>query len=279
MRNKKLIALLIAALLIFSVVVIPQVVSADRDSTFDDDQVLPARGEQWINFTINFYKKELPNYLPKDVKFEVVRSTDGEGVAIHMITPKNYTVKDMMYLDSLQNKIDDKLDSAWREESKKIIEQRQNGIKSLLHTYQHLSGTEYYYYYYQTALGTSIDTDVNLYDYGAYKKATMQGTSQVWISDPMQGYQRLKLDVGLHLWGISVSVGYPPSGSISEDTKTYSDTCYAPNTRDILNFPIWTRYALSFIRAGQDQDGYITYSSGGTQTTDSVHIYRGCNLP
>ncbi len=279
MRNKKLIALLIAVFLIFSVVIIPRVVSADQHSSFDDDQVLPACGKHWINFTINFYKKELPDYLPKDVKFEVVRSTDGEGVAIHMITPKNYTVKDMMYLDSLQNKIDDKLDSAWKEESKKIIEQRRNVIKGFFHTYRHLSGTEYHYYYYQTALGTSIDTDVNLYNYDACKKATMQGTSEVWISDPMQSYQRLKIDVKLHLWGISVSAGYPPSGSISEDTKTCSDTCYAPYTRDILNFPIWTRYAFSFIRAGQDQDGYITYSFGGAQTTDSVHIYRGCNLP
>ena len=121
MRNKKLFVLLIAALFVFSAVVVPRVVSANQSNAFDDDQVLPACGKQWINFTINFYKKELPRYLPKDVKFEVVRSTDGEGVAIHMITPKNYTVKDMMYLDSLQNKIDDKLDSAWREESRKVI--------------------------------------------------------------------------------------------------------------------------------------------------------------
>jgi hypothetical protein len=121
MRNKKLIALLIAVILVFSAVVVPRAVSANQSGAFDDDQVLAARGERWINFTINFYKKELPGYLPKDVKFEVVRSTDGEGVAIHMITPKDYTVKDMMYLDSLQNRIDDKLKSAWREESKKII--------------------------------------------------------------------------------------------------------------------------------------------------------------
>ena len=285
MRNKKLIVLLIAAIFIFSVIVVPRVVSAKQDSAFDDEQVLPARGEQWINFTINFYKKELPRYLPKGIKFEVVRSTDGKGVAIHMITPKNYTAKDMMYLDSLQSKINDKLNSAWREESKKIIEQRQNSISPnhtenvfRNHTYHHLSGTEYHYYYYQTVLGTSIDTDVNWYGYTGHDKATMQGTSSVWITEPMQSYQRLKLEIKLHLWGVSISYGLPPSGFITEATESYHDTCNAPNTSDILNFPIWTRYGLALHRAGQDQNGYITYSYGGTQTTDSVHIYRGCEL-
>jgi len=287
MRNKRLIALLIVSLLIFSAVVIPRdvvhnVAFAGQGNPFDDGEVLPARGEQWINFTINFYNKELPKYLPKDVKFKVVRSDDGEGVAILMTTPKNYTVKDMMYLDSLQHKIDNNLKMAWREESKKIIKQRQNEAispKSSTHSYYHLSGTEYHYYYYQTALGTSVDTDVNWYYYGLDRKATMQGSSTVWVTDPMEGYKNLKLEIELHLWGASISTIYPPSSSLSEAIKTYSISCSAPITRAILNFPIWTRYALAFYRAGQDQDGYITYNCGGTQITDSVHIYRGCNLP
>ncbi len=226
----------------------------------------------WKNFALKFYNKELPKYLPKYVKFKVVVANDGKGIAIHMITPEWYTQKDTEELNIIENTLYEKCNEEWRK-----INGNTTNFDASCEQSEHdkLSGTDYYYYAYQTALGTSMDTDVYLYECPSYEKIAMQGTAMVWIIQPMEGYRGLTTVSKLHAWGVSVSLGFPPSGTVKESVTTFRDSCPAPYTRDIYNFPTWIGYAFAFSRAGQDQIGYVHYVFGGTWMTDHAQLYRG----
>ncbi len=270
-----------AVLVIFFVLFAFSGASLARGSSFENGVTyFEPMNSTWKTFAMNFYKKEFSKNLPKGVKFQIVESSDGSGVAIHIIVPQWYNAKDMKNLDAIDDMIFNKLNIAWMNSTKKPGSGSYNnkiGVNTYSMYTQHnkLTGTAYHYYAYQTALGTSMNTDVYWYDYIAYQKVTMQGISDVWISQPMIGYEGLTVRDDLHAWGTSVSVSIPPSGEITESTTTFTDSCNAPYTRDVFNFPMWTRYAASFIRAGQDQYGFVHYTFGSEQITDSVQIYKG----
>jgi len=138
----------------------------------------------------------------------------------------------------------------------------------------YLTGQKTFNGYQNSTIYNSINTVGHVINYIDYKKISITGTAAGIIQNPPPNYEGIGVDFKIHVWGLGLSISFPPSGNIVE--KTFSNSTYrsAPHQYAVINDFEYVCYGLDIYRFGQDQ--YVKIHRGGF--TDSYWYYLGRNV-
>lgn len=241
-RTSKVLIILVSLLLILPFIGLKPVKA--ENPTFSTNSYMIQR--------LKIDKQIVKSMLPKDVKADIKLSDDKSEVLIYFNFPEKYTHNHVVTLvKSIQTAITKSksgFDYSGKENTDTI------GSKSIFSTDYYLTGSKTFVGPSGSSIYNSINTIGHVTNYVAYKKISITGTSVAIIQNPPPNYESIKLDIRLHVWGLGLSIGFPPSGSIVHKVWNFGGSESAPRQYVMLrDWGPYICYGLNIYRFGQDQ--------------------------
>ena len=229
--------------------------------------------KQKLSFEKSFASKNLPSDIADRMQFKI----ENGNIIVCGYFPKNYTPEQQKEMFDKINKVlkkasllyDSKFNTTnvrtfsypfkWKKTY--TIE----GTKSTPVGRGGVGGMEY-----PGEILNYIDTTAVLYHYfipvlpvPEWEKVEIRGfSSALYMTNEIPSdYTGLHLSSQIHVWGLSISYGYPPSGNINESKGVFNAEVHSPGTyvvKDWETTPI-VRYGLMFLRFTEDQ--YVNFET------------------
>jgi len=242
-RTLKALTILISMLLIFTLTGLKDVKAGNPTSSTNSYMIKRLKIDKQI----------VKSILPKDVQTDINLSDDKSEVLIYFNFPKKYTHNYIVTLvKSIQMAITKSKSGfayAGKENNMDTISN-----KSIFSTDYYLTGSKTFVGPSGSSIYNSINTIGHVTNYVAYKKISITGTSVAIIQNPPPNYESIKLDIRLHVWGLGLSIGYPPSGSIVHKVWNFGGSESTPKQYVMLrDWGPYICYGLDIYRFGQDQ--------------------------